>query len=193
METGDCFTIAISKSKSKGKRYYVNTETGLSRWGLPIYDESTELKVEKKVSGWEVVTSVNVAPRRVYFRNPSEGISQWNPPPKIEHVEDEPLADGWKKRLSKCKNIYYFNEKENKSQWEIPKATSEPKSSPIGSPEPKPKPKPIAKPKPRPKHKPVLIAIPKHKPKPKPTPKHIPARIPSVEFEQPRPQPEVQP
>jgi hypothetical protein len=126
METEKCFIIATSKSK--GKKYYVNTETGLSRWGLPIYDESTELKVEKKVSSWEVVTSVNVAPRRVYFTNPLERISQWNPP-KVEHVEDEPLADGWKKRLTKCKNVYYVNEKENKSQWEIPKPTSKPSLS----------------------------------------------------------------
>jgi len=142
METGDCFTKAISKSKSKGKIYYVNTETGLSRWGVPIYDKSTELKVEEKVSGWEIVISVNADPRRVYFSNPSEGISQWNPPPKIEQVEDEPLSDGWEKRLSKCKNVYYVNKKENRSQWEIPKAISIPK--PIAEPIP------IVSPKPRP-------------------------------------------
>jgi len=118
MKTGDCFTKAISKSK--GKRYYVNTETGLSRWGLPIYDESTELKVEEKVSGWEVVISANLDPKKIYFSNPLEGISQWNLPPKIEHVGDEPLADGWEKRLSKCKNVYYVNKEENRSQWEIP-------------------------------------------------------------------------
>ena len=119
-----CFTKATSKNKSKGRTYYINNETGISRWGLPIYDESTELKVEKKVSSWEVVPSFNVDPRRVYFTNPLERISQWNQPPKVEHVEDEPLADGWKKTLSKkCKNIYYVNKKENKSQWEIPSPT----------------------------------------------------------------------
>jgi len=141
METEKCFTIAISKNT--GKKYYVNTETGLSRWGLPIYDKSTELKVEKKVSGWEVVTSVNVKPRTVYFSNPLERISQWNPP-NVEHVEDEPLADGWEKRLTKCKNVYYINKKENKSRWEIPKDTSRPASARI------PIPEPIVSPKPRP-------------------------------------------
>ena len=120
-----CFTKATSKNKSKGRTYYINNETGISRWGLPIYDESTELKVEKKVSSWEVVPSFNVDPRRVYFTNPLERISQWNQPPKVEHVEDEPLADGWEKTLSKkCKNIYYVNKKENKSQWEIPSPIS---------------------------------------------------------------------
>ena len=126
-----CFTKATSKSKSKGKTYYINTETGISRWGLPIYDESTELKVEKKVSSWEVVRSVNVDQRKVYFTNASKGISQWNQPPKVEHVEDEPLADGWEKRLSKCKNIYYVNKNENKSQWEIPSPTPTPIPIPI--------------------------------------------------------------
>ena len=171
METGDCFTKAISKSKSKGKRYYVNTETGLSRWGVPIYDKSTELKVEEKVSGWEIVRSVNVDSRRVYFSNPSEGISQWNPPPKIEHVADEPLSDGWEKRLSKCKNVYYFNKKENRSQWEIPKAISIPK--------------PIAEPIPETIAKPIVKPIVKPRPEPIPTnrkPRPASARIPAVEL-----------
>lgn len=145
METGDCFKIATSKSR--GKKYYVNIETGLSRWGLPIYDESTEIKVEEKVSGWEVVVSSNVDPRKIYFSNASKGISQWNqPPPNVERTLDEPLADGWKKRLSKCKNVYYINEKENKSQWKIPTpiATPTPTPTPIPIPTPTPTPTPIA-------------------------------------------------
>ena len=150
MKTEGCFKIAVSKNKKKGRNYYVNTETGLSRWGLPIYDELTELKVEKKISSWEVVPSVNVDPRRIYFTNASEGISQWNQPLKVEHVEDEPLVDGWEKRLSKCKNIYYVNQKENKSQWEIPSPTPIPIPIPIPTPIPTPTPIPIPTPIPTP-------------------------------------------
>ena len=144
MKTEECFKIAISKNKKKGRHYYVNTETGLSRWGLPIYDELTELKAEKKISSWEVVPSVNVDPRRIYFANASERISQWNQPAKVEHAEEEPLADGWEKRLTKCKNIYYVNKKENKSQWEIPTLTP----IPIRIPTPTPTPTPISIPTP---------------------------------------------
>ena len=163
METKNCFIIATSKSKSKGREYYVNTETGLSRWGLPD-NNLGELKVEKKVSGWEEVCSYKVSPGKPYYANALNRISQWNLPPKLEQVEDEPLADGWEKRLTKCKNIYYVNKKENKSQWEIPKATSKPKPRPEHKPKPEPKPKP----KPIPESKPIPEPIPEPRPEPKP-------------------------
>jgi hypothetical protein len=166
METEKCFSIATSKST--GRKYYVNTETGLSRWGLPDIN-LRELKVEKKVSGWEEVCSYKVSPGKVYYANASEGISRWDPRPEVKQVEDEPLADGWEKRLTKCKNIYYINKKEKKSQWGIPKATSRPASARIPIPEPIPEPIPIVRPEPEPE------------PISEPRPRPASARIPPVE------------
>lgn len=170
METEKCFTIATSNTT--GKKYYVNTETGLSRWGLPDIN-LRELKVEKKVSGWEEVCSYKVSPGETYYANASQGISRWNPRPKVEHVENEPLPDGWEKRLTKCKNVYYINKKEHRSTWEIPKATSIPASVRI----PRPEPIPIVRPESIPKPIPIV--------KPEPEPRPASARIPRVEHVEP--------
>ena len=116
------------KSTSTGREYFVNIETGISRWGLPDF-RLRELEVEEIVSDWESVYSFKVLPGRIYHRNASKGISQWDLP-EIKYVKkDKPLPSGWEKKLSKCKNVYYINKKLNISQWKIP--TSIPTSIPI--------------------------------------------------------------
>jgi len=148
MET--CFKIRESTKKLKGREYYVNIETGVSTWGVPVTDE---IKVEE---GWEAVFSNKVFPGNIYYSNVSSGIRQWEDP-KIEDVEEDlPLQNGWEKKLSsKCNNVYYVNEKLNKSQWEnpipkltlkpapIPKLTLKPAPAPISAPIPAPIPAPL--------------------------------------------------
>lgn len=144
----ECFKTAKSTKKSKGREYYINIETGVSTWGFPYTHET---KVE---SGWEIFESKNVDPKNIYYSNASSGITQWKEP-KIE--EDLPLENGWEKKLSgKCNNVYYVNEKLNKSQWEnpIPKLTlkSVPTPVPTLTLKPTPVPAPLIQ---KPKDKPI--------------------------------------
>lgn len=105
----ECWREAISRNY--GKEYYINVEIGKSQWGLPVRNLPPD---------WEEHTSQHISPKTNYYFNTRTRMSQWGHPNDYYKYKDENLPPGWEKRLSRCKNVYYINQKEKKSQWKIP-------------------------------------------------------------------------
>ena len=105
----ECWREAIS-TKYK-KEYHINVEIGKSQWGLPV---------RNLPPNWEEHMSHHISPNTNYYFNTITRISQWAHPNDYYKYKDENLPPGWEKRLSTCRNVYYINQKEKKTQWKIP-------------------------------------------------------------------------
>jgi hypothetical protein len=105
----ECWREAISENYAK--KYYINVEIGKSQWGLPVRNLPPD---------WEEHTSQHTYPKTNYYFNTRTRMSQWGHPNDYYKYEDENLPPGWEKKLSRCRNVYYINQKEKKSQWKIP-------------------------------------------------------------------------
>jgi len=93
------------KSSTYKRPYYLNLESGISQWGVPVN--------KLLPAGWEMHLSKSQS--KHFFTNSQKNISQWKMPAK----EDENKApEGWEEmRTSNCNNIYYKNIKTGDVQW----------------------------------------------------------------------------
>ena len=100
-------------SYTHGKFYYINIEKGETQWSIP----SEIISLPKD---WEVYMSETISPGDFYYKHKYSKIIQWDKPIGFPEQE-KPTPPGWEKRLSRCKNNYYVNNKTNQSHWYISK------------------------------------------------------------------------
>ena len=106
----ECWRTIFSETHQKN--YYVNMEIGKSQWGLPV---------NNLPPNWEEHMSMNIYPNTNYYFNKQTRISQWDHPNNYYNYKDKDLPPGWERKLSRtCKNVYYVNQEQKKSEWEIP-------------------------------------------------------------------------
>jgi len=102
-----CWDMKIS-NRSDRKKYFVNTESGVSQWGRQ--DSKDPLP-----AGWEYCTSKT---GEGFYYNHHFNRAQWEKPTESQKL---PVPEGFKeKRSRKCQNVYYFDSKTGKTQWEYP-------------------------------------------------------------------------
>ena len=104
--------ISCWKNQMSGKEnrlYYINVESGISQWGMPVNNILLP-------AGWEM--HLSKSKKVPFYSNFKKKISQWDRPSKEDGNE---VPEGWKEmRSSKCKSIYYKNTKTGDVKWIIP-------------------------------------------------------------------------
>ena len=99
------------KMSTKHKRlYYINLESGISQWGIPVNNMLLP-------AGWEMHLSESKK-KIPFYSNFKKNIIRWEEPTK---EDGNKVPEGWvEMRSRKCNSIYYKNTKTGEVQWRIP-------------------------------------------------------------------------
>ena len=95
-------------STKHNRLYYINIESGISQWGIPVNNMLLP-------AGWEM--HLSKSQNIPFYSNFKKKITQWEKPTK---EDGNKVPEGWEEmRSSKCESIYYKNSKTGNVQWII--------------------------------------------------------------------------
>ena len=105
--TLECWNKKMSDNHNRV--YYINLESGISQWGIPVNNMLLP-------AGWEM--HLSESKNIPFYSNFKKNITKWDFPTK---EDGNKVPEGWKEmRSSNCESIYYKNTKTGEGRWIIP-------------------------------------------------------------------------